>query len=249
MVSIISIGLLLGMFTSCEKFLDINDDPNNPTEATIVNLMPAAQIGVAFAFSNIPCRVGEDAVQHLVVGRYDGWAVDGSDLSNEWRFSLYAGGLKDLEDIITKGTESGNFHYVGIAKLLKAYSYGLMVDMWDDVPFSQACGIYEYPVFDDGQAIYNQLFPLIDSAISDLGKGNEVSLADVDLFYGGDVSSWIRMGNTLKLKLYNQIRLVNPEGAKAGIEALVAAEAANPGGVLITNPNQDFNIVIRNARS
>jgi hypothetical protein len=238
---IVSIGLILGMFTSCDKFLDINDDPNNPTDATIINLMPTAQIGVAFAFTNTMNRVGEDAVQHLVVGRYDGWSVDGSDFSNDWGFSLYAGGLKDLEDIIAKGTESGNYHYVGVAKLLKAYSYGLMVDVWDDVPFSQACGNYEYPIFDEGQAIYNQLFPLIDSAIADLRKANEVSLEDVDMIYHGDVQSWIRMGNTLKLKLYNQIRLVNPAGAKAGIEALVAAEAADPGNVLITDPDQDFN--------
>jgi len=243
----ISIVLLLGVFTSCEKFLDINDDPNNPTDATIVNLMPAAQIGVAFAFSNTADRVGEDAVQHLVIGRYDAWSVDGSDLSNDWRFSLYAGGLKDLEDIITKATVSGDFHYVGVAKLLKAYSYSIMVDVWDNVPYTQACGIYEYPVFDDGLAIYNSLFPLIDEALNDLTKENEVSLADVDLFYQGDVASWIRMGNTLKLKLYNQIRLLDPSKAKTGIEALVAAEAASPGEVLITDPDQDFNFYFVNS--
>ncbi|MCB8998515.1 MAG: SusD/RagB family nutrient-binding outer membrane lipoprotein [Bacteroidales bacterium] len=239
-IIILMLALILGTFTSCEKFLDINKDPNNPTDATIVNLLPTAQIGVAFAFSNVPCRVSEDAVQHLVIGRYDGWAVDGSDLSNEWRFSLYAGALKDIEDIIDKGVASDNYYYVGIAKLLKAYSYSLMVDIWDDIPYSQACSTYEYPEFDDAAAIYDNIFLLIDDAILDLGKENSVSLQGVDLIYNGDVAAWIRMGNTLKLKLYNQIRLVDPNKAKLGIEALVADEANHPGEVLITSEDQDF---------
>jgi hypothetical protein len=238
---LILLTLFLGFFTSCEKFLDINDDPNNPVDATILDLMPSAQLGIAFAFSNIPGRVGEDAVQHLVIGRFDGWAADASDFSNDWRFSLYAGGLKDIEDIIVRSTESENYHFAGIAKLLKAYSYSMMVDMWDDIPYSQACSDFEYPEFDDAAAIYDSIFVLIDEGIENMGMANDVSLRDVDLIYGGDPQSWIRMGNTLKLKLYNQIRLVDPNRARAGIEALVAAEAASPGQVLITNPDQDFN--------
>lgn len=242
-LKIILIGLFLGSFISCDKFLDINNDPNNPTDATntLNLLMPSAEVGVAFAFTNIPCRVGEDAVQHLVIGRYDPWSVEGSDLSNDWRFSLYAGSLKDLEDIIQKASQSGNFNYVGVSKLLKAYSYSLMVDIWDDIPYSQACSTFEYPEFDDGLSVYNSIFLLIDEAIADLSKENELSLRGVDFYYDGSIPSWIRMGNTLKLKLYNQIRLVDPGRAKAGIEALVAAEAANPGEILITEADQDFN--------
>lgn len=233
--------LMAGVFTSCEKFLDINDDPNNPTEASILQLMPSAQLAIAFQFSNIANRVGEDAVQHLVVQRFDAWAVDGSDLSNDWRFNLYAGALKDLEDIIEQSTESEDFHYAGISKLLKAYSYSLMVDMWDDIPYSQACREFEYPLFDDAADIYDDLFSLIDDGIADLAKGNEAPLDQADLIYGGDIESWVRMGNTLKLKLYNQIRLIDADRAKTGIENLVAAENANPGTVLITSADQDFS--------
>ena len=43
-----------------------------------------------------------------------------------------------------------------------------------------------------------------------------------------------RMGNTLKLKLYNQIRLIDPTTAKAQIESLVNA------GDLISLNTHDF---------
>ncbi|MBN2348901.1 MAG: SusD/RagB family nutrient-binding outer membrane lipoprotein [Bacteroidales bacterium] len=247
---IILIIPIIGYFTSCEKFLDINEDPNNPKDATIIDLLPSAQLGIAFGVSNMLNRVGEDAVQHLVVGRYDGWAVQGSDVSNAWRFSLYAGGLKDLEVIIEKATASGDFHYVGVSKLLKAYAFSIMVDLWDDIPYSEALREdIEYPHFDDAQTIYTALFSLIDEGIADLDGANEISLAGYDLIYNGNINNWKRMGNTLKLKMYNQIRLVQPTEAKAGIEALVAAENSNPGQVLISSEAHDFNFHFFNSAS
>ena len=234
--------VIAGSFTSCEKFLDINDDPNNPTDAAIIDLMPAAQIGISFGLSNHLNRVAEDAVQHLVVtARYDGWSVEPADVSNDWRFSLYAGGLKDLEVIIGKAADEESWHYVGVAKLLKAYVFSMMVDIWGDIPYSQSLNDdYPYPEFDDAAGIYDDLFDLIDEGLADLDKTNEIGLAGYDLMYNGNVGSWKRMGNTLKLKMYNQIRLVDPARALAGIEALVAAEAANPGTILITSGSQDF---------
>jgi hypothetical protein len=239
---ILLIIVLAGYVTSCEKFLDINDDPNNPADAKVSDLMPAGQLGVMFGLSNMINRIGEDAVQHLVVQRFDGWAVESSDLNNAWRNALYAGGLKDFEVIIEKGTTGENYHFVGVAKLMKAYAFSIMVDIWDDIPYSQSLNDdFPQPQFDDAAAIYDALFALIDEGIADLDRANEIDLTPYDLFYGGNTASWKRMGNTLKLKMYNQIRLVDHNRARSGIEALVAAEAASPRTVLITSMSQDFN--------
>ncbi|WP_421920292.1 SusD/RagB family nutrient-binding outer membrane lipoprotein [Marinifilum sp.] len=226
---------------SCSDYLDINQDPDNPEEATILDIMPVAQASSAFAISQDFNRVGSDVVQYFV-GRHDAWTVTPATASNTWRFTLYAGALKDLETIIEKGTESEDYHFVGIAKLLKAYCFNHMVDLWDDIPYTEALNDdIESPVFDDGAAIYDNLFTLIDEAILDLGKTNTISLSEVDFIYGGNVAAWIRMGNTLKLKMYLQLRHVDTARAKAGIEQLVAAEQSAPGTVLITSASQDFN--------
>ncbi len=232
--------LISGVFVSCEDYLDINDNPNEPTEASIIQLLPSAQLHIAFGISNFPNRIAETNVQRLIVQRFDGWNVTGSDMANTWRYNLYAGALIDIEDIIAKGTESGDYHFVAIAKLMKAYAYSIMVDMWDDIPFSEACGVAEYPTFDNSKEIYNRLFDLIDEGLADLERNNTAPLGHADLIYGGNIQSWKRMGNTLKLKMYNQIRKAEPARAKTGIESLVAAEMANPGQVLITQPDHDF---------
>lgn len=226
---------------SCSNYLDINQDPDKPTEATILDLMPVVQTSTAFAFSNNLNRIGGDVVQYFV-GRYDGWAISESDLSNDWRFNLYAGGLKDIEDLIGKAESSGNYHFSGIAKLLKAYSYSLMVDIWNDIPYTEAINDeISSPKFDEARGIYNSLFTLIDEAIADLDKTNQASLEDVDMIYGGNVASWKRMANTLKLKMYLQLRHVDPTKAKSEIEALIQKESSNPGSTLITEASQDFN--------
>ncbi|MCT4602143.1 MAG: SusD/RagB family nutrient-binding outer membrane lipoprotein [Marinifilum sp.] len=227
---------------SCSDYLDVNTDPDNPLEATITDLMPVAQASTAFAISQDLNRIGSDVVQYFV-GRYDAWSVSPSDPANTWRFTLYAGALKDLETIIEQATKSGDYHFVGVAKLLKAYCFSHMVDIWDKIPYKEASrDEFPSPNFDDGSVIYDDLFKLIDEAIGDLAKENsKFSLAEVDYIYNGSLASWIRMGNTLKLKMFLQLRHVDANGAKAGIEQLITAENNAPGTVLITSASQDFN--------
>ena len=55
-----------------------------------------------------------------------------------------------------------------------------------------------------------------------------------DLIYDGNLAAWKKMGYTLKLKMYNQIRLIEPSLAKTQIESLVAS------GNLIGSNGDDF---------
>ncbi|MBC7922533.1 MAG: SusD/RagB family nutrient-binding outer membrane lipoprotein, partial [Ferruginibacter sp.] len=153
--------------------------------------------------------------------------------------SLYTQALNDTEIIIVEGTQRQQWGYVAIAKLQKAYVYSLMVDMWGDIPYGQASRgtTVSDPVFENGKDIYDQLFVLIDEALADADRGAfSILPTSADLIYRGDKNAWIRMANTLKLKLFNQIRLVEPDRARAGIAALLAA-----GAPLITTNAQDFS--------
>jgi len=102
------------------------------------------------------------------------------------------------------------------------------VDVFGDVPFSEANqkdnGII-YPKFDKGEAIYPELIKLLDDGIADLKKPKGATFPGTDdLIFGGNATSWIKTANTIKLKLYNQIRLVdNSVGSK--ITALLANSA------------------------
>lgn len=229
------LGLLLAV-ASCNDFVSINDDPNNPTTPVLELLLPATQVSMTGSLRDV--NEGTSILmQHLYIATLSRNFQDGTDYQQSWN-ALYTQVLKDTEVIIREGTRLQRWDYVSIAKLQKAYIYSLMVDLWGDIPYTDASqGLTASdPAFESGAVIYDKLFALIDEALADAGKGNfNIQPATADIIYRGDKTLWIRMGNSLKLKLFNQIRLVQPDKAKAGIAALLTANAP-----LITTNAQDF---------
>ncbi len=226
------------VMAGCSAFVDINEDPNNPTEPNLSLLLPSTQHSLAGHFNGATAAGGVNGgattvSQYIASGNLNRWNQTGTTFSTAWA-GFYTGTLPDLETIIQVGTEQQEWGYVGIAKLEKAYLYSIMVDLWGDIPYSEAGGDFGNPVFDDGATIYNSLFDLIDEGLADLNRGFNVS-ASADIFYQGSQDKWVRMGNSLKLKLYNQIRLVDPNRAATGIAGLISS-----GAPLIEDNSQDF---------
>ncbi|WP_128546908.1 SusD/RagB family nutrient-binding outer membrane lipoprotein [Larkinella soli] len=233
------VGTVLALtFSGCNSFLDINVDPNAPSQPALDLLLPATQVSIGVNIGGgATNRIATIIMQHATQNTPSRFDLNGSTFQTPWN-ALYSEALNDLEIIIREGTARTQWSYVGMAKLEKAYLYSVLVDLWGDVPFSEASkgdGNLS-PKFDKGADIYAALFPLIDEAVADLNKQPYVSPGNADLFYRGDRLSWIRMANSLKLKLLNQIRLVPAEKdrVKRDIDALI------DGGQLILANSQDF---------
>ena len=236
----IRVASLLGLLVTagaCKDFVDINADPNNPTTPVLDLILPATQVSMAGSLRDV--NVGTSILtQQLYTTTTSRNFQDGTDYQQSWN-ALYTQVLNDLEILIREGTAQQRWDYVSIAKLQKAYIYSLMVDLWGDIPYADATkGLtVTDPTFEKGEVIYDKLFLLIDEALADANKGNfAIQPNTADVIYKGDKPSWIRMGNSLKLKLFNQIRLVQPDKAKAGIAGLISSNAP-----LITSNAQDFS--------
>ena len=224
--------VLLFLASSCSDFVDINTDPNNPTKPTLSLLLPATQMSLAGYFNGVNAG-GSSAMQHFASGALNRWNQSGTSFSTPWS-GFYTATIPDLETIIREGTAQEAWGYVAIAKLEKAYLYSVMVDLWGDVPYSQAAGEFSDPALDKGADIYTSLFALIDEALADMNKSFTVT-AGSDILYQGNKTNWTRMANSLKLKMFNQIRLSDPAKASSGIKALLSS-----GALLITDNAQDF---------
>lgn len=231
------IGLL-----SCEKdFLDINDDPNNPLDVSLELLLPSTQLDMAGALGTSGgglSRVTSIYMHHWVERRptLNDYALSGSDfgVTAPW-LVLYTRTLADIETIIQKAGDVEAFPYLGIAQIMKAYSYSLMVDTWGDVPFSEAHKADNLtPVYDRGEDIYPQLFTLLNEGIANMEKESDFQVGNEDLIYGGDADLWIKFANSVKLKMYNQIRKV--QDVSAEVSALLAE------GNLISEGSEDFQL-------
>ena len=212
----------LALFSSCEEFLDINTDPNNPSEAPISLLLPNIQVetgeymGMAtHGLSNITSTYMHQLVQRGVEENDYGFRGSTFGVSAPWT-QLYLSPLTDIEGLIDQASALEATAYVGIAQVMKAYIYSILVDLWGDVPYSEANLGSENtaPSYDDGEVIYGQLLTLLDEAIVNLKAESTILPGDDDIIYGGDLSNWIKLANTLKLKMYNQTRLVNDVSAE-----------------------------------
>jgi hypothetical protein len=218
--------LLLG--SSCKKFVDINEDPNNPTSAQLTLLLPSTEISLAanmYQLNSGTSTIIQQTVWSSNIGRFQ---QQGTDYNNSWD-GFYSQTLNDLETVISTGTAAQQWGYVAIAKFEKAYLYSLMVDMWGDIPFSEAekGSANASPPLEKGNVIYDQLLLMIEDGIADANKITATTLvpATSDVFYAGTKASWLSMANSLKLKMYNQIRLVDPARSATAIKALIAGSS------------------------
>lgn len=226
--------IMLFSVTSCDIFdLDINQDPNNPTTASADLLLANAQLnGIAtFAGGLNNATQGFMAINTS----FDDFNMTNGSWNGTWNY-LYSNPLVDLEKIITNAEEAGNNpYYLGVAQILKAYYFSLMVDMWGDVPYFTAfkgdIGD-KAPGYDDDAAIYADLISLCDKALANFELNSAVSVTG-DLIYNGSISKWTKAAKTLKLRLLLQTSALNP-GVSTEIQALIDA------GDLITSSANDF---------
>lgn len=233
------------IFGGCQKnFLDINTDPNNPTDLPLTQILPAAEGGLTF---NLCQNVGginsatSTFIHQIVNSRVGDYIIDGSNFQAAWSYSgatygVYSGVLYDLQTIINKGTAQNAPHFVGVAQVQKAYIFSLWVDLFGDVPYFDALKGNDNltPKYDDSSKIYDDVLAQLDVAITNLSAASSSISPDAtsDLIYSGNRTRWIKLANTIKLKLYNQIRL--KRNVTTQINALIG------GGNLISIEAEDF---------
>lgn len=210
--------LLATLLGSCDDYLDVNKSPNKPTQAEIGKLLTGTQVEIGSAFSGQLSGAPLSSYVFYISSREsDNYSIipNNTGLGNSW-LGAYVYGLKNNDDVIKTADANGFSKYAGISKLTKAYMFAQLVDLFGDVPYSEPFNTsITNPAIDNDKDIYNSLLALIDEAIVQLKAetaGSELVPGKDDLFYGGDLDKWIRMGNTLKLKL-----LVQSRKAKADI--------------------------------
>ena len=250
MKKLISIGLSLGvlLMSSCEDFFDINDDPNNPTEASVDLLLTNTELAVvnSLGMSTSGLSAILSVYMHQTTRRqgFDAYNVLGSDypITQAWS-QFYSIALEDIREMKKIGEEEEAWEYVGIAQILEAYAYSQMVDVWGDIPFTQSNTSPETytPQINDDAEIYPQIFTMLDEGITNLEKESTLSPGSDDLIYGGDLDSWRKFAKTVKLKLYNQLRLV--QDVSSEVNALLAEDD------LISDQEEDFELAYGQSQS
>lgn len=266
--SILLITAVIVTATGCKKLLDINEDPNNPgiENATPEVLFPAAvmstagsvggQLAVAGGIWSEYWTQSSNSSQFRDIDAYN--LNSTSEVVTDPYEEMYSGALNDYQLIISKAVERQDWRYNLMGTVMKAYTYQVLTDLYDQVPYTEALkgAANLNPKFDDGYSIYVSLIAEIDSALAKDYKSAAFSGAQKsgDFVLSGNLDNWEKFANTLKLKMY--LRMVNtkPAESEAGIKALFVAgapllDATLGAGIAVftdvpnkSNPFFEFNI-------
>lgn len=237
MKKIIVLALLIGLTTACEDFEGWNTDPKRPSDVSGAYLFTSAQQTLAYRLTspNVNSSIFKFFAQHWTATTYPDEAnydLVNRDVGGNFWSDLYRNVLADLakskeiisDDETIEATPKAN--QLAIADLMMVFTWHVLVDVYGDIPYSEALQGNEnlVPAYDDDEAIYMDLFNRIDAAIATLSAGGS-SFGGADLIYNGDTEKWVKFANSLKLRMAVRISDVNQSTAS------IKATEAFDGGV------------------
>jgi len=202
--------LVAALLSSCDKgFEELNTDPTKTTEAYPYQFMANALIN-SVSYNMARNRTFNNELMQVTVSLGDG---DGKvfryDFRRSWADYLWNShytGLTNYKDLYLKALEGINFNrsYQGISLLLQTWTYSILTDTYGDIPYSQSNlgrdSLILEPRFDAQKDIYLDMYKKLDSA-NTLLSSNDIIEAIHDPVYGGDVSKWRKLCNSLYLRL------------------------------------------------
>ncbi len=236
-------ALIFSLSFGCDEYLDVDTDTDNPILAPLNQLLTNIEANSVAPLVDFNFWSGDmlQVYTHQTVAREEqdqyGTKADNVLLNNDWD-NVYLG-LTDIETLISQADNGGNEVYKGIGQILKAYVMSVAVDLWGDVPFTEATNLTQgvvSPAFDNGESIYTEVLILLDEGKVNVNSGSGLSPGADDLFYGGSASKWTKFANSFKLKLYNQVRLTSLYNQTA-VDALMSEDN------FFTSSSDDFQFV------
>lgn len=203
-------------FTSCEKYLDVNADPNNPAKVEA-----ASRIAGAITTSSGAAQ-WRGTREIAGVMQYGGIkdASSGGYAAVNWRFTAsyflwqnaYVNTMPNCVDLINLGEEEGNPHFIGVGKTLLAMNFGLLTGQYGDIVvddyYNGKSQLILTPKFNKQKEVYEKIQILLDEAIAAFERTDNnrpLNIKNGDLLYQGDVSKWIKFAWSLKARYYNHL--------------------------------------------
>jgi len=244
MKKIILTALSIIAFTSCQttdSYENLNRDPKNPTQVNSEFLFNSASKSLVdqMTSTNVNTNIFRMLSQHWTETTYTDEAnydFNTRNITNAHWSEMYTNVLFDLS--VAKSTVDANLRLTDASKasrnaqieILSVYAWANLVETFGDIPYTQALSPAEYfnPAYDDAATIYGDLLTRLSAAIPNLT--NE-GFGAADSFYGGDVTAWKKLGNSLKLRM--GIRIADAPGMST-IAAAAITSAIN-GGVFTSN--------------
>ena len=236
--------------TGCEKFLDVNNNPNTALTVPPDALLAAALVTTAANYhGGVSAGNNYNTYASFAVGY---WGKSGTvsgfspertyGYNNTYNQSLFNSTYDNLNDyniIQTNGTKTYPNH-AAIARIMKAYNYLLLVDQFGDIPYKQALQALgnTTPNYDKAEDIYKDLVVQLKGAVTDINAvpAGSLVVGNEDVVFNGGTTGmlrWKAFANSLRLRILLRESSTGDATRDAYVRTEMAAlqtEAATPTG-------------------
>lgn len=245
------------LFSCTDDFERKNTDPNRALEEDIkkdllgvggfiptmqTDVIPTSDVG-ANEYQRAQNLTGDIFSGYMAaIGQWNGssnnstYNMDFSDWNDVGFNVAYRSVMSPWSQIKVKSGEYGVPYIFYLAQIIKIAGMHRITDNHGPIPYSQFGKGAMGAAYDSQEAVYKSFFEELDEAIAELDKfvtanSDSGPLAKYDLVYNGNIRSWIKFANTLRLRLALRVAYVNPDLAKENAEKAVN----NSYGVLTDN--------------
>lgn len=213
-ILLIVVGLLA---SSCDNFLDVNTDPNNPSIVTPDLVLP---VGLNYTATYVQEDRGLNHLGNMMMFTF-GEANGFSWYDQEFRYAVnstfyddlfddaYSSSLKQYHILENQPDEYS--YYQAIGMIMKAYHFQILVDLYGSIPYEDALnrGGNATPEYADPETVYDDLLVKLDDAVQKIDSTASASSAeevgDDDTIFGGDMEQWAQFANTLKIRILTRL--------------------------------------------
>ncbi len=194
---------------SCKKYLDINKNPNSPEASTApANLVFTNAVNAATGYQTGGSHaLGSSWTGHLSHSTsFTGGGEEKTYAFNNTNFNFFDGAydiLTDFQFVIDNATRDAVAHLAGPAKVMQAFIYQKLVDLYGNIPYTEALQgtNFSTPKYDDAKTVYESLITKLDQAITEMKAATFPGSDPSDIVFNGSKTNWIKFANSLKLRI------------------------------------------------
>jgi hypothetical protein len=226
---------LVVVLTACDDLTELNDNPKRTPVAPAGSLFASAQKALIDNLSspNVNLNIFRLIAQQWTETTYtdeSNYDLSTRNIPQNWWHAFYRDVIQDLREARKIAEEDESLdpealtNQIAMIEIMEVYAWSVLVDTFGDIPYTEALKVEATdedilsPVFDDAATIYSDLITRLNAALGQLNTAAD-SWGTNDLLYNGNVEQWIKLGNSIKLKLGITLADVNPTLSKSTVES------------------------------
>lgn len=211
---------------SCEKYFDINYDPNLPASENITNdmIFPGIEAALATSYGDFYRITGgyfSEQYSHLFgTSNYLDYSQFemSATRSNTHYVQLFQKVLVNAKTVSEKALAEEDYGTNLAAIALRAFAYQILVDCYGEIPYTEALDdTILTPAYDDGKTVYQGIIAELDEALSKAAAGQKTVKSL--LYPNGNSTDWIKFAKSVKLKILS--RMSGAVDVSAQLSALI----------------------------